>query len=209
MRLTDDKIREPFFEYLEEQFDGIRILEEKRIGRSRADILLVKGEELIGIEIKSDHDTYTRLKDQVRDYDRYYDRNYVLIGKSHEKHVAEHIPAYWGILVAEENAGSFIFTLLRTAEKNPKVKMEKKITLLWRRELAHIQEIHKLPAYKQQSKEFVQQKLLAKMEPEALQKALCSELMERDYTTIAEEINEYRKAHNKKPRRKKKKLFFR
>ena len=208
MRLTDDRIREPFFEYLEEQFEGIRILEEKRIGHSRADILLVKDEELIGIEIKSDYDTYTRLKDQIRDYDRYYDRNYVLVGKSHEKHVGEHIPAYWGILVAEESGGVFAFTLLRRAEKNPKVRMAKKITMLWRRELAHIQELYKLPAYKQQSKEFVQQKILAKMDPEELQKALCRELMERDYTTIAEEIAEYRQARKRK-QRKKIRIFFR
>lgn len=67
--LYDKDIREPLFEFLEERFWKIRILEEKQMGRSRADIVMVLPEILVGIEIKSDADTYTRLSRQVRDYD--------------------------------------------------------------------------------------------------------------------------------------------
>ena len=35
--LLDKDIREPLFEYLEEQHDKVRILEEKTMGRSRAE----------------------------------------------------------------------------------------------------------------------------------------------------------------------------
>ena len=75
--LYDKDIREPLFDYLEERYGKIRIIEEKQMGRSRADAVMVRPFSLSGIEIKSDADTYARLKRQVRDYDRYFDYNYV------------------------------------------------------------------------------------------------------------------------------------
>lgn len=61
-KLHDKDIREPLFDFLEEYYGKIRIIEEKQIGRSRADIMMVMTEAVAGIEIKSDADTYTRLK---------------------------------------------------------------------------------------------------------------------------------------------------
>ena len=69
-KLHDRDIREPLFEFLEETYGRIRILEEKTMGKSRADIVMVTPEYLYGIEIKSDADTYARLARQVKDYDR-------------------------------------------------------------------------------------------------------------------------------------------
>lgn len=60
--LKDKDIREPLFEFLEETYGKVRILEEKTMGRSRADLVMVAPECLYGIEIKSDADTYARLK---------------------------------------------------------------------------------------------------------------------------------------------------
>lgn len=94
MVLYDKDIREPLFEYLEERFGKTRMFEEKRIGRSRADILMLTECQIVGLEIKSDADTYARLKRQIRDYDKYCDLNYAVIGRSHEKHIEEYIPAY-------------------------------------------------------------------------------------------------------------------
>ena len=96
--LYDKDIREPLFDYLEERFGKTRMFEEKIIGRSRADILMLTEKQIIGLEIKSDADTYERLKRQIRDYTKYCDENYVVIGKSHEKHIEEHIPEEWGVL---------------------------------------------------------------------------------------------------------------
>ena len=61
MIIHDKDIREPLFGFLEEQYGRCRVLEEKNTGRSRADVVLVTGCDLIGIEIKSDADTYVRL----------------------------------------------------------------------------------------------------------------------------------------------------
>lgn len=191
--LLDKDIREPLFEYLEEQHEKVRILEEKTMGRSRADVVMVLEEEVVGVEIKSDADTNARLSRQVKDYDRFFDRNLVVVGTSHAHHVAEHIPDYWGIITVEEQGENCDFYMLREALENPKKKMIHKIRLLWRPELAHIQEINGMPAYKQKSKDFVQKKILEKIPEEVLQKQISDELFERDYTTIQETIRKFKR----------------
>lgn len=189
--LYDKDIREPLFDYLEERFGKTRMLEEKIIGRSRADTLMVTERTFVGLEIKSDADTYERLKRQVRDYDRYCDENYVVIGKSHEKHVKEHIPEYWGVLTVALEAGEVIVEEMQPAAPNPKVKKERQITLMWRPELQRLLELNHLPKYRQKSKRFVQQKLIEKMEWEVLKPQMCEELFERDYTLWNDEMEEW------------------
>ena len=76
--LYDKDIRDPLFDFLEERYHKIRIIEEKQMGRSRADIVMVTEDSVFGIEIKSDADSYTRLNRQVKDYDRFFDYNYVV-----------------------------------------------------------------------------------------------------------------------------------
>ena len=76
MTLYDRDIREPLFQWLEEKYGMVRIIEEKQTGKARADAVMVTVDEVIGIEIKSDADTYARLENQVKYYDWYYDRNY-------------------------------------------------------------------------------------------------------------------------------------
>ena len=100
--LLDKDIREPLFEFLEERYGKVRILEEKTVGSSRADVVMVIPDKIVGIEIKSDADTYTRLERQVADYDLYFDQNIVVVGSTHASHVAEHVPDYWGIISVEE-----------------------------------------------------------------------------------------------------------
>lgn len=210
--IYDKNIREPLFFFLEEQYGRCRILEEKNAGRSRADVVLVAGQDLIGIEIKSDADTYTRLAGQVKDYDRFFDRNIVVVGTRHAMHIEEHVPEHWGIITVEEAdngeaggreaAGSLDFYFLRRPKPNPQVRWEKKLSLLWRPELAQLQELHQMPKYKDRSKDFVIEKITAgipdKIEEETLKKEICEILMERDYTTVAETLAEYRKSETQK-----------
>ena len=91
--LKDKDIREPLFTFLEETYGKMRIIEEKTVGKSRADVVMILQDSLVGIEIKSDADTYARLADQVKDYDQYFDYNYVVVGTTHGEHVPEHVPA--------------------------------------------------------------------------------------------------------------------
>ena len=193
--LRDKDIREPLFDFLEEAYGKVRILEEKTMGKSRADVVMVTPNALFGIEIESDADTYARLGRQVKDYNQYYDYNYVVAGTSHALHVEEHIPEWWGVITAELVEDTVDFYILRRPKRNPKVNWKKKISILWRPELAHIQEMNGLPKYKEKSKLFVAGKILERIPEETLQAQLCEELFERDYNGIAEAIRSYRKAN--------------
>ena len=192
--LYDKDIREPLFTFLEETFGKVRILEEKRTGSARADVVMITPKALYGIEIKSDADTYARLEKQVKNYDWYYDRNIIVAGSSHAHHVKDHIPDYWGIITVElDENGEVDFYILREADVNPKVKDKRKITILWRTELNHLLEKNRLPKYKQKSKLFVQDALIEKVPAEELWPQAYDELFERDYNTIGQEIEEFRK----------------
>ena len=191
--LHDADIREPLFDYLEEKYGKIRILEEKQIGRARADIVMVTERYLYGIEIKSDADTYARLKKQVMYYDQYYDRNIVVVGSTHAMHIREHVPDWWGIISVERIGGKSDFYVIREPQDNPETREEKKIMILWRPELGRLLKKNGLPEYKRKSKAFVQGRLLEKIPGDLLWPQAMEELFERDYNTIGEEIEAYRK----------------
>lgn len=194
--LRDKDIREPLFEYLDEVYGKNRVIEEKQIGKSRADVMMITEDSIWGIEIKSDADTFTRLERQVKDYNRFFDYNLVVVGSTHAMHVEEHIPAYWGILSVECDGGEFDFYLLRKPLRNPKrekaVLFRNQVSFLWRPELAHIQELNQLPKYNYLGKDKVIRKIIEKVPQETLKKQICEELIERDYNTIKERIEAYK-----------------
>ncbi len=198
--MYDKDIREPLFEFLEEYYGKVRMIEEKRMGRSRADVVMILPNAICGLEIKSDADTYARLSRQVRDYDQYCDCNFIVAGTRHAHHVAEHVPDWWGIITVELEEGRPDFYVLRKPQENPKVDWKKKMSLLWRPELAHIQELNQMPRYKEKSKQFVIEKILLKVPRDRLCQQISQELFERDYTQIAEEIRAYRSAKRKTSR---------
>ena len=193
MTLLDKDIREPLFDWLEQRYGRIRILEEKQIGRSRADAVAVTENGLIGIEIKSDADSYARLSRQVKDYNKFYDFNMIVAGTRHAAHVHEHVPEWWGIITVEMENGRTDFYQVRAPKPNPKVKLASKLSLLWRPELAAVQERCHIAKYSGKSKAFVQEKLLEKVPEETLQREIIHALFERDYTLIEAEIDAYRK----------------
>ena len=197
--LKDQDIREPLFDFFDEKFGKVRIIEEKQIAKSRADVMLVLEEKLIGVEIKSDADTYARLARQVKDYNKFFDYNYVVVGSSHSKHIEEHVPEYWGIIEAISKEESVEFNVLREPEINKRAqrtyKMKRKLSILWRPELSHIQEINGMRKYKQRSKDFVITKIMEKVPWDLLHRQISEELFQRDYNTISEAIKEWRSAN--------------
>ena len=201
--LYDKDIREPLFEFLENSYGKVRLLEEQVMGQSRADVVMVVPGALYGIEIKSDADTYARLKRQTEDYDLYYDYNLIVVGTSHAAHVEEHVPQWWGIITVEQEGEQTDFYFLRKPSVNPKLDWQHKIEILWRPELAHIQELNRMYAYKQKSKRFVADKIVETVPHDLLAIQVSGELFERDYTKIWETIQAYRKENGQKPRRRK------
>ena len=199
MTLLDKDIRESLFEFLEREYGVVRFLEEKVTGRTRADALMVTDDSIHGIEIKSDADTYERLKKQVRYYNRYCDRCWIAAGARHRLHVGEHVPAWWGIIIVDTENGKPDFYIRRRALPNPKPVIREKLSLLWRPELAAIQAKYGLHAYKQKSKEFVQEKILEKIEEQDLHREISAALFERDYTLIEKQISDYKKENGRQP----------
>ena len=197
--LKDQDIRDPLFDFFDEKFGKVRIIEEKQIAKSRADVMLVLEEKLIGVEIKSDADTYARLARQVKDYNKFFDYIYVVVGSSHSQHIEEHVPEYWGIIEAISKEESVEFNVLREPEINKRAqrtyKMKRKLSILWRPELSHIQEINGMPKYKQRSKDFVITKIMEKVPWNLLHRQISEELFQRDYNTISEAIKEWRSSN--------------
>ena len=265
--MLDRDIREPLFDFLEEFYGKIRIFEEKVTGISRTDALGVIDGQLIGFEIKSDRDTYTRLKRQTADYDLLCDVNYLVVGKSHRRQADQHIPAHWGIIcvyeedeteneIPEANASAYLREKIRQEEVesrekegtvsdteiipdmtgedtseinmaagtmeaklsqkekksiiveidqipgvNPNVKIERQLDLLWRPELATLQEWNEMPKYAQKSKAFVREKILERVSQEMLKRQITDLLFERDYEALLAQIREVQK--KTRPRKRK------
>lgn len=196
--LKDKDIREPLFTYLEERFGKVRIIEEKQIKKSRADCMMVTPDSLVGIEIKSDADTYARLERQIKDYNRFFDFNYVAVGAAHALSIESHVPAWWGIITVSDRDtdGVPVVDIVREGLPNPKrekmVKLRNQLSILWRIELNNLLEINGLPKYKAKSKDFVIHKIAEKVEVDVLKPQISNELFERDYTTISQRIAEYK-----------------
>ncbi len=200
--LYDKDIREPLFLFMEEYYGKARMIEEKIMGRSRADVVMVTEDSFFGIEIKSDADTYSRLGRQVPDYDLYFDYNYVAVGSTHAFHIAEHVPPHWGIITIDEVEDRPDFYIFRKPQENPGMDLLRKLSLLWRPELARILERNGLPPHSRFSKKRVIKYIADSVPYSLLRKQMSYELFERDYTTIADEINRFRTEQlHAKPRR--------
>lgn len=159
--------------------------------------MMVIPSHVVGIEIKSDADTYARLRRQVKDYNQYFDYNYVVAGTSHAMHIEEYVPEWWGIITVEKIDGEADFYILRKPGENPDVNEKKKLSLLWRPELAHIQELNHLPGYRQRSKQFVIEKIALNVPQDILHEQISRELFERDYTQIEDAIRAYKRQHTR------------
>jgi len=199
--MLDKDIREPLFDFLEDYYGKIRMIEEKNISDSRADALGIVDGRILGFEIKSDSDSYTRLKTQIKDYEKFCDECYIVVGESHRAHVAEHVPEYWGIMVVSE----YDVFIERDPMPNPGVSLMKQLDLLWRPELAHIQEKEAVPKYGNKRRAYIYDKLIEKVGAEGLKHDITDELFERDYT-VYDAINssKYVVRAARKPRRRRK-----
>ncbi len=180
--LHDYDIRDGLFDYLESAYGEVRFFEELTIGRSRADIVMVTRKAIYGVEIKSDADTYERLKRQVPDYNRFFDYNILAIGSTHAAHAEEHVPKHWGITSAELINDKLDFYEIRKPIEHGKSKLKAQLRLLWRRELAEIQERNHLHKYTGKSRAFVEDYILKAMPAEDLKTLIIDVLFERDYT---------------------------
>jgi hypothetical protein len=181
-KLLDPQIREALFADLEATDPKIRIMEEMKIGSSRADFLLVTDGIITGYEIKSDADSYARLQSQTRDYGKFCDYCYVVVGKSHQKGIFKYVPDFWGVIVITAEDGNIKIEELREASISPNVTLYNKMRLLWKRELVNIRAKYGMPKHINKKKFFLSKEIERKIPKDDLALAITDELFERDYT---------------------------
>ncbi len=177
-------LRDALCEFLEERYGKIRFLEEKNIGKVRADMIAVLPTGLLGIEIKSHSDSYTRLEGQIKGYNQYCDFCFLAAGSIHAR-MSEHVPPSWGLIEIDVHMGAR-FAVTREAEPNRKDPLKNQLSLLWRNELTDLLTAEKLPKHTSKSKKFIIEFLLEKVPHDRLKMRLCDALFERDYTRFQE-----------------------
>jgi len=181
-KLSDYQIRIPLYSYLERNNnERLRIFPELRLNNSRADLLVVTDGILTGYEIKSDLDSFARIKSQIADYNCFCDYCYAVTGYKHKQRVLEHVPCYWGVLVIFSVGDKYGVELLRLATKNSKAIIANKIKLLWRRELVNISFRNGLSNCSGKSRYFIINKLIKHIDEDKLLLEITNELFERDY----------------------------
>ena len=86
--MTDREMRGILIEYLMIKNRHYRIFQEKNIGSSVCDVMLVT-DRLCGFEIKSDSDNFERIGRQVEAYERFFDENTIVVGKKYRDTAAK------------------------------------------------------------------------------------------------------------------------
>ena len=182
--LYDEDIRLLLFDYLDARFPKVRTFEEKIMGHSRSDVVAVLPGAIMGIEIKSDADSYTRLVTQVKDYDKYFDINFIAVGSSHVKHVHEHIPPHWGVLLVDQTEDEPVIRHVRAPRINPKVKIKTQLAFMWRSELLLLLRANGIRGYAGKARRMMEKALTELVPEKELKNQMCYLLFERDYSVF-------------------------
>ena len=175
--MNDKSIRKILISYLQSTNDEIRIYQEKSIGVSICDVMAVT-DCLSGYEIKSDLDNYSRLNEQVRAYNMFFDYNYIVVSHKHSGSAKNKVPAEWGIIAVFEDD----IKVERKAELNPSVSRRRQLSILWKLELKNLLVINNLPMFAQKEKGYISDKIASMVDGKVLGKQIARELMDRDYS---------------------------
>lgn len=161
--MDDKAIRGILIEWLQANYPEGRIYQEKSIGESVCDVMLVS-DCLTGFEIKSDRDSYRRLPRQVEYYQQYFDYNYLVVGERHGASAGAKIPDNWGIIVVCEDGIN-----LKRKPKYGSPRLEKQLRILWKAELNNILSRLNVPLMTYKSKDYIVRYLAETQESKALQ----------------------------------------
>ena len=185
--MNDQDIRKILISFLKVRYEKIRIYQEKSIGGSICDLMAVT-DCLTGYEIKSDLDNYSRIASQVANYQRFFNENYIVVGRSHEQSVAERVPATWGIIVVSPDN----VVISRKARPNSEMRIKSQLSILWKLELSNILSFFNLPMFSMKGKDFISDRLVENVPWDQLSKQVAYELLHRDYSIYdAKDYTEY------------------
>jgi hypothetical protein len=156
-RTTDKMTRPKLREFLSAYYGGYHVYEELAIDRHTTvvDFAVFSQKESVGFEIKSGRDSFTRLPRQVKSYDKFFTRNYIVIDDNHLARAQKAVPMYWGILLAYHDGQDIVIEIYRDADINPNQKKRTLLELLWKEETKALLRKHDL--YKGMSKARISQ----------------------------------------------------
>lgn len=103
-------------------------------GLVRVDVAVING-EFAGYELKSERDTLARLPLQVSVYSRVLDRATLVVATTHFDRARTVVPDWWGIIVARAERGVTELQWFRRPQRNPDIRAEALVQLLWRDEV--------------------------------------------------------------------------
>jgi hypothetical protein len=110
------------------------IVDEVVLGRARIDLLDLT-DELHGYEIKSDHDDYSRLKNQKKYYNKFLSRITIIVGSTKKEEIVKLVPEFWGIKSISQIGNKIVLETIREPKPNPFFDKSSACSLLWRSEL--------------------------------------------------------------------------
>ena len=180
--MNDKTIRNILIEYLQTTNNEIRIYQEKSIGSSICDVMAVT-DKLIGFEIKSDLDNYSRLAEQIKAYDSFFDKNYIVVSDKHSSSASDKVPSHWGIIVIRESE----IIISRNAKSNKKVSRRKQLTVLWKLELKNLLIKNNMPLFPHKEKGYISDRIAENVDEDILGKQIAEELINRDYSVFETE----------------------
>lgn len=145
--MKDKEIRNILISYLQAQGIEMRIYQEKSIGTSICDLMVVS-DSLTGYEIKSDADNYQRLEGQIKAYNKFFDYNYIVVSSKHKESALHTVPGSWGIIEIENDS----LSVLRKASENKGVSRRSQLSVLWKLELKNLLIKNNMPLFAQKEK---------------------------------------------------------
>lgn len=170
--------------------DGLRAVDEINTYWSRADVVTI-GDELHGYEIKSSADSLNRLKQQVVDYDQFFNRNTLVTTSRHEKRALGMLPAHWGFILAQPSAdGESVaaFDVIYEAEPNPHQDLKAMLSLTWCDELRAFLRSHNLRGCA--SKNQMMNRIIETFDNTIIKAFVCQTLLARPDWRIQEPVLE-------------------
>lgn len=167
----------------------VRVVDELSIahGNSRVDVAVI-GDCLHGYEIKSAADTLNRLRRQIEDYNRVFDRMTLVVDQKHAEVALQIIPSWWGVIQARSDGEhGIVLERLRHNEPNPAVQRLMQLNLLWRTELeVVVRRLGIMKTLKRRTVFFLRRALLDHLGPDKSHQVVCSVLrVRRSYDGLA------------------------
>ena len=170
-----------FSEYYGDDIKNVTFMDEFTIcnGNSRIDIMSMLENELHGFEIKSEHDNLYRLPNQVKYYQKVFDKLTLVCHNKHYEKALDIIPNEWGIILIDKNNE---FDIVKESENNSCIDKKSLIQLLWKDELKELLEINNsLKGFKSKNKRILRSRVDEIVEINELKNYLIETIKTREY----------------------------